>query len=484
MKSNIKLLVICTAVIVILAAAIILLSLSGEEETDTDPAETTTSSETLSKLLYDKDPALIKSISVTNETGSYEIVKYSEDSWFVSDFIGAPHSKAAVTDIRESAASLTSRQTAAENAEDMSVYGLDAPRARVISEFENGEKKELLIGADSPSAGLTYAALGGEKTVYAVNTADLDVFLNDRFYFLAKTVYTPKQPEDENDTENYTKINSITITRKDLDYDIVLEYDVRQDDPDAVYGNSSTHVMTSPVSLDLDPDKSYSLINGVFGLTADETAAVAPDEEMLAAFGLDDPYCEVYYDITGGSLRLAAGAEYRDESGKPAGRYCIAEGIPIVYMFSYNKIPWAEVMPMDITMTMITSTYIYTIDTLETETQGKKTVFTLSGGIDDFSVTCTDAEVTADSFKSFYQYILRAPAEELYLEECSDPADFTVTINHEYGTDKLEFINSDDRRSVIRLNGKTSFRCRTSYVNRLAENLDRLLGGEEILTSW
>lgn len=486
MKSNVKLLIIGAVVLAALAAAVILLNVTGgSDEPEETAEETTAASETLSKLLYDKDPAQIDNIHISNSSGEYDVVKYNDSSWFVSDFIGLPHSAVAVNDICSSAATLTSQQVASENADDMSVYGLDAPRAAVTVTFGGGsDVKELLIGNDSPSDGLCYASFKGEKTVYAVKTSDVDVFLNDRFYFLAKTVYTQKQAEDENDTTNYSKITSITISRKDIDYDIVLEYDVRQDDENAIYGNSSSHVMTSPVSLDLNPDTSYDVINSVFNLTATEIAVAAPTDEIKAQYGLADPFGEVSFDITGGDFYLLMGNEYVDENGKALGRYCYADGIDIIYMFDYSILPWADVMPLDITMSMITSTYIYSINTIEVETADGSTLFTLNGDKDDFKVECGDADVTADNFKDFYQYILRAPAEELYLEDCSDPADITVTISHKYGVDKLEFINSSDRKSIIRLNGRTSFKCRTAYVNRLMDNVDNLLNGEKIVSTW
>ena len=486
MRSNVKLLITGAAVLAVLAAAVVLLNvMGGDEEQEEAVSETTASTETLSRLLYDKDPAQIENIHVSNSSGEYDVVKYDENSHFVKDFIGLPHSAVAVNDICSSAATFTSQQVASENAEDMSVYGLDAPRADVTVTFaDSGDTKELLIGNDSPSDGLTYAAFKGENTVYAVNTSDVDIFLNDRFYFLAKTVYTQKQPTDENDTTDYSKITSITISRKDIDYDIVLEYDVRQDDADAIYGNSSSHVMTSPVSLDLNPDTSYDVINDVFDLTATEIAVAAPTDEILEQFGLADPFGEVSFDITGGDFYLLMGNEYYDESGKALGRYCYADGIDIIYMFDYSTLPWATVMPLDITMSMITSTYIYSVNTIEIETADNDTLFTLSGGSDDFAVQCDDELVTVDNFKDFYQYILRAPAEELYLEECTDPADITVTISHEYGVDKIEFINSADRKSVIRLNGRTSFKCRTAYVNRLIDNVQKLLNGENIVSTW
>lgn len=488
MKPIVKLLIGATSAMVVLAGVVIALTVVTDTEEETVVEETTvTEKETLSRLLYDKDPSQITNIHVLNETGEYDIVKYSDSSWFVKDFIGVPHSTAAINDILEEAATLTSQQVASQSAEDLSVYGLDSPRAEVTISFEDSSNtvKEICIGSDSPSSGLTYLCIKGEDTVYAVNTSEIDSYLDDRFSFIAKTVYTAKTAEDEEDTTDYTKVNSITISRKDIDYDIVLEYDTRQDDEDAIYGNSSTHIMTSPVHLDLNPDNAYTTLSGVFGLTAQEIAVIAPTDEMMAEYGLADPYATVSFDIVGGDFNIAFGNEYVDENGNALGRYGYAEGIDIIYMFDSASIPWADIMPMDIAMSLIVSTYIYSIDSIDVQTADKSAHFELNGDSSDFKVECDIADViSSDDFKTFYQYILKAPAEELFLTENNDEAKITVSITTADGTDVLEFVESEDRMTVIRLNGQTSFKCRTSYTNRLIENLDHLLNGESIVEVW
>lgn len=483
MKGNIKLLITAAVVLVILAGAVVALTLTGGEEGETEETSVSTTAP-LSRLLYEKSPEQVENIRIVNETGEYDIKKFGESLWAVTDFAGVNHSKAALDDALEGACSVTSQQVAAENADDLSVYGLKEPRASVTVTFGDGSERKMLIGAESPSPGLTYMCFEGETKVYAVNTSDIDVFLEDRFYFIAKTVYTARSAADANDTTDYTKIDSITISRKDIDYDIVLEYDVRQDSDEIITGNSSSHIMTSPVRLDLNPDMAADTLNKVFGLTASAVAVVAPSKEMMANFGLDDPFAVIKFDIAGETFTLSVGNEFTAEDGTQ-GYFGYAEGIDIIYIFNRSDLPWATVKPLDITMTMITSTYIYAIDTVDIETAEGSTHFDLSGdGADDFDVVCDNGDITEDSFKSFYQFFLRAPAEEIYLEENTSPADITVTVKSSGGTDVVEFIRSEDRMSVIRLNGRTSFRCRTAYTDRLIENLGLLLEGQGMIETW
>lgn len=484
MKSNVKLLIASAAVLVVLAAAVIALNmLGGNSDNDPEETEATTVTEPLSRLLYEKDPAQISNIHVKNESSEYDIKKFADDAWFIADFVGFTHNTDTILTALEKAAVMTSQQVASENAEDMAVYGLDAPRAEVTVEFPD-ETKKFMIGSDAPKSGLTYISYDGEKKVHAVNTSDIEVFLTDRFDFLNKTVYKPKQAENAEDTTNYSKINSITISRKDIDYDIVLEYDVRQDSEDVVSGNSATHIMTSPVRLDLNPDKSYEVLNNVLNLTASKVAAVGPSEDTLEKLGLSDPFAEVNFDIVGGDFTLYIGNEYIDENGTASGYFCAAEGINEVFIFDKATVPWAYIMPLDISMTMITTAYIYDIDSIEVSAGGKNVHFDLNKDSDNFAVSCADAEIDPDKFKNFYQYFLRAPAEELFLEEVTGTPDVTVKIDCGGTVTEVEFIKSEDRMSVIRINGKSSYKCRTAYSSRLAENFERLLNGEDMITTW
>ncbi|MCM1577224.1 MAG: DUF4340 domain-containing protein [Ruminococcus sp.] len=482
MRSNIKLLIAAAVVLVLTAGVIIALTLTGNEGGD-EPEETTAATEPLSRLLYEKSPEAVENVHIENSSGEYDIKKYGEGVWAVTDFVGINHSKAGIDDVTEQAASVTSQQVAAEEAEDLSVYGLAEPAAKVTVTFSDGSERKMHIGAESPSPGLTYMCFEGEKKVYAVNTSDIDIFLKDKFYFVAKTVYTARSPKDENDTTDYTKIDKITVSRKDIDYDIVIEYDVRQDSEELITGNSSSHVMTSPVRLDLNPDLSADVLSKIFGLTASQAAVVAPSEGIFANFGLDDPFAVISFEIAGETFTLKVGDEFKGENGE-TGYFAYADGIDVIYIFDKADLPWVDIMPLDITMTMITSTYIYAIDTVDVETGGKKVHFDLSGDADDFAVSGSEGDFTADNFKSFYQFFLRAPAEEIYLEDNTQPADVTVTVTSGDYTDTVEFIKSDSRMSVIRLNGKTSFRCRSAYTDRFIENLELLLSGQPLIETW
>lgn len=475
--------------VVLLAGALVALKLTEPAETEEDNLSTTSSqTEKTSRLLYDKNPADIASVELTNAEGTYKIERYADDFWTIPEISGLPLDYAAIDTILGSCASVTAEQVVVEKADDLSVYGLAEPQVTATAVFDGStsETKTILIGDETPKKGYCYFKFADSDTVYTIKKSSIDYLFYGEYDCINHVMYAAPVDTDTEDDYNPSKINSITIKRKDIDYEIKVEYDVRQDYEEAITGNSSTHVLSEPVSLDLNPDKCDAVLNGIFNLAAVDVAAVYPDEAALAEYGLADPFGSVTFDINAGVMTILMGDPYKNEEGKQEGYYCKVDGIDVVYKFTNESFPWIDVMPLDITTSIITSTYIYSINTIDIECEGTSYSYQLEGEDAKTLAVKLDGNEYADTdkFKTFYQFILRAPAEELYLEENNDEARITIKIATDYGEDVLEFVTHEDRMTLIRLNGRTSFRCRTAYADRLAENILKMVSGEELIETW
>lgn len=487
MKSKIRLIIIIAVVALLLGGAILALKLTAPES---EPEEETAEAEVTSSLLYDKNPDDILSITIKNETSEYTVERFGEELfhiWVVPEYIEAPIDGNVISELRQNAATLTAQKTVAENAEDLSIYGLAQPRGEYKVEFDDSDKtvKEICIGSSVPGSSSTvYVCFKGENTVYTVKSSAISCFLEDKRNCIETTVYTARTAVDENDTTEYTRINKLTVQRKDIDYDIVIEYDKRQEDEDAIIANSSIYRLTSPVTLDLNPDKCSDFTTAMFGLTASDFAVLNPSEEQKAEYGFDDPYADIYADIVGGEFHLIVGNPYNNEEGVQAGYYAMAEGIDVIYMFENGTLPWLDTMPLDLTISMITSNYIFTVNAIDI-TGSAEAHFTMTGSSnDDYAVKLNGNDVDKESFKTLYQFILSAPAEQLHLEEPSGEPDLTVEIKTESGSDVLEFYPAESRRTIIKLNGVPSFSCKTAYLERLKENIKLFENGEAIVENW
>lgn len=486
MKKNIRAIVIFGVIAVILAGLLILLTVTApaeeEKADDTAPA---------SKLLYDKNPKDISKLTVKNEYGEYEIIRIGEGdsaTWTIMEIANMPMSSAQIGTLLESAGSVTSRKTVAEDPEDISIYGLTEPSAVVTAAFSDSANtvRTITVGNPTPDESMRYITVDGDTTVYAVYGSAVKCFLNDKNEVINKVVYTAKMAENAEDTTDYTQIKKITVKRSDLDYDFVVEYDVRLDDDSIITGNSSSYVVTSPVFRDLNPDKSSDFVGMIFGLTASGLGPLNPSEEELAACGIDESAARVTFEINGGDvIRLVIGNEYINEDGKKAGRYATVNDAPLIYIFDESSLPWLTAKPLDIVTNMITSNYVFTIRSMDITGSGVNMGFTMTGSSnDDFEVKLNGTEADKDKFKTFYQFILRMPSEEIYFEETDAEPIVSINIKTADGGDLIELLPAEGRKAIIRLNGKTVYKCALAYVDRLLDNIKLYENGEDIIDNW
>lgn len=488
MKKNIRLIIIICIAALVLGGAVLALTLTAPEEEEEPAAE----EEIKTSLLYDKDPKDLAKITIENAEDKYEVIRIGEEDeakWTVKEIANLPLSRSVMNKILENASSLTAQQTVVEAPEDISIYGLDKPSATVTAEFTDSANtvKKVIIGNLTPEETKRYLMIDGDPKVYTVYNTAVSCFLEKKYSLINKTVYTARSAVDENDTTNYTRINKLTVSRTDLDYDVVIEYDVRLDDEDAMVANSSNYVMTAPVARDLNPETSADITEGIFGLSASDFAVLNPVDSDFEALGLNSPAAEVTAEINGGDrLSFKIGNEFINEDGKKAGRFVYVDGINIIYIFDDGSLPWLTFSPLKIVTTMYTSNYVYDLEGLKI-TAGDKTLdFEISGaGADDFAVKRGGAEEDADRFKNLYQFILRAPSSELYFEDTSEEPSLTVEIIAKDGkNDLIEFIPAGGRQAIVRLNGKPTYKCAQAYVDRFISNLELYENGEEIVANW
>lgn len=487
MKKNIRIIIICIIAVVILggAAAVLLLTAPEKEEEETKEDETT------SQLIYDKNPDDISEISITNEHGTYRIVRVGEGDdikWSIEGVSGLPISSSSLGEIIEGAATLTSQKVVTEAPEDISIYGLDAPSATVKTTFSDsaGTVNTLILGNEVPDGINRYFMLEGDPKVYTARKSEVSFFLNDKYDLVDRVLYTAKTASSEDDTTDYTRINKLTIQRKDLDYDVVIEYDIRQEDENAMTGNSSEYVMTSPAYRDLNPESSSGITDGIFGLTATDLGILNPTEEDVVKCGLADPEVIVKYEINGGDkIDLYIGDICYDDEGNKLGRYVIADGTNVIYIFDESLLPWLTFSPIHMLTTVFTSNYVFDLESLDITGQDVDMNFTMTGSSDkDFEVKLNGNVVDKDKFKTFYQFILRAPSDDFCFEETDAEPTVSINIKTASGGDLIEFIPWENRRSLIKLNGKITYSCASAYVDRLIKNIELYENGEDIVINW
>ncbi len=519
LSKSTRTIIIAAAVLLVLGIVCLALVMTEPKDEDITSSDTTSTSsaESESVVITDKEGTSILTLSVENDTGSYTFerqdkvvtstdaegnVSSKTEYYWTSPQMGTvePNSST-VAAFMNCMAGLSTKSLVEENAEDMAKYGLEEPEARVVASFDDGTSAELLFGIQNPAAtNYVYFRTADSRTVHQVSYYSVGSAYN------AVTDFVDLTLTEAYDAENRQELDYLIIERKDLDEPIEISYmydmEAATEDIESVITTFNSHRFTSPIIAEVDSTVGQKVCYGLYGLTASSCGWVEPSEAVLAATGLDDPYCKVTFKYGGKRRVLLLGNEIittTETEGDDTpdlttvvGYYGMFEGEDAVYTFSTSTAPWYTCTVEDTMSRRPVSPYIYTIDTLTIITPEQEYVFTVSGDADVHKFTWGEQELRDMSFKALYQQLISSIGEELFFSDAEYDPYITVKFSyrdeyHEvYGTseDVIEFYQSDDRKNIVRVNGNVLFKVRQIYTERLISNIDALLNGGEVETNW
>lgn len=499
MNKKVKGIVAGGGVLVLLVGALVALKYTGSNDSSSEldslvTAETKTiASEWSSRFGEDSEYTEdnIKSVAVSNGNGSYEVVRTGTDTetsesdstgnvsytYGITGLENYKMNSSLINSMPNTALTAVLPKVIEENSDNLAKYGLDNPLSEVTVNLDDGKQIIYEIGNVSPVSTETYLCFKGDSTVYTINASSTNAFLGGKEYYVS-LVLVDEIPDDE-------KLQKLKIDKSDLDYDIVYEYNVNSESYKEGAGTSSYYVMTEPIYSYMDAEKSNDYFKNISGLTASSVAMLDADADALSIAGLDNPYCTMEIEVSDGSsytLKLSKAP------GDTTGYYlAYIEGNSAIYLVSESSLPWVTSDISFGTSSLIFAYYVYNIGKVDVDVSGKdKMVFECSGSEeDDYEVTLNGEECDTERYRAFYSFLLKTPAEEIYMGEVTgDPiAKITVETQNDMKTD-VEFYESNDRKVIMKVNGKVSFKCRSSFIDTLKSNIDKFGTGEEFSNEW
>ena len=522
LSKNTKTVIIAAAVLLVLGAVLLVLvmtkpaedasDVSGGSETGTAETSSDSSSDEDSEkaVITDKQQENVLTLSVSNESGSYSFERSSREVsstdddgnvststeyyWSSPELKGITANETTIGAFVRSMAGLSAASEVEAGASDLEKYGLAQPSATVKVTFDDGTSKELCFGIRNPAA---------SNYVYLCEKGSSDV-LQASYYstgsaFYSITDFVSLVLTESYNAENPQELDYLIIERKDLDepVEIAYMYDVVEESSkeDSVITTFNSHRINSPIVAELDTTSGQTVCYGLYGLNAASCLYIDPTEEQISEMGLDDPFCKVSFRYGGKDRVLLFGNQIlttENDLTSVAGYYMMFEGDRLVYSITTSKAPWYTLQVQDIMSRRPISPYIYTVDTLTVTTPDGEYVFKVTGDADEHSFTCGDTEVDDYGFRQFYQHLITSVGEELFYSDAEyEPyikLQFKYRPEYEtvYGTgeDIIEYFKSDDRKSIVSVNGSVLFKVRQVYTDRLLSNLDALLNGGEIELNW
>ena len=281
-------------------------------------------------------------------------------------------------------------------------------------------------------------------------------------------------------------VKTLKVERPDLEKPIIFEYTGENESG----GTTATHVMTSPVNSYLDVSKSVNYTHGIFGLNAASVLSVSPSEEELSFSGIDTPSCTVTMTLEDGrEYVLKTGIEYSSSEDTLPGYIGYFEGTDILWKFNAEDVPWVTMKPEDAMSMLVFGSYIYDLKGLEINAGSLSHKFDFEGSdADSYKVKLDGKEFDTERYKSFYQALIKAPAEEICTSDQgigSLLVSCKLTYNNGKPAETIEFYEAENRKVIIKKNGETCFKCRSSFVEKaLLPNIANISGDTDFVTNW
>lgn len=382
----------------------------------------------------------VESLTLQNPDGTYVIVKKDTD-WVLSSPTDINADTSVLSSIVINASSVTADKLVEENAQDMSIYGLDDP---ILVKLKVADNKEttLEIGDMTPTKSGYYARVSGENKVYVIDSYTGGKLVISRNDMRLKTLY--------NITSDI--INQLSMDRNGQN--------VFASSMDA----DNNWSLTQPIKGSMNTTAVSPMLEALANATVTEFIEDKPSD--LSQYGLDSPsYVFDFSTTTAGAFKLILG----DEKTKGSEIYAKLDGKDEVFAidssaFTFLDKPLKEIVDV--------FAYIVNIDQvtkIDLTMDGKTTNMTLDvykdaegnsdSDKDKFTVDGKDASgKDADDkqpFRTFYQSLIGISLDEIDANATpSGEPEISINYTLKTGTMKVDYISKDANYYYVVRNGE------------------------------
>lgn len=295
-KQIISLVVMLAAVAALGGTYFVVKGINEKKQEEQQAEEETGNENTVNIFTLDKEN--VSEININNSTGNISIVK--EDGFWVQKDTSVPIKQENVDEMLEMVSSFDAIRVLEEQSEDMSQYGLDAPKLTYDITVNDGTTHSISFGIP----------LVTDQSGYYARIDD-----SDKIYILSSNYYTPFDYSLIAMTEitDEVLINPEYITRFGVSGEEGTEFHATYfgEQDDTVSSSYYTWRIDSPYDNILaDTDSMNEILNTFSDFSFEE--CVAFDTDDMAAYGLEQPRKTVeleYYTVVGASEEEESGEQ-------------------------------------------------------------------------------------------------------------------------------------------------------------------------------
>ena len=285
MKKNTKIIIAMSSVIVVLGVVLGVILAQPSENSSENANENT------DILLFDKSSLDVDDVTIKNADGEYQILgyKYSEEAkadeneeismfYTMQGYENTLMSKYMTDNLVKECQIVAATRLIDKSGKKYSDYGLDKPSVEVKVIYSDSSKVNMYFGNEAPDKSGVYCRIDGNKNVYLVNSASVDMFFIDKLQLFDKTL-----TGELSDSENITLVE---ISGKGYEKPIIISRE-----KNGII--NSVYAMSSPFMEECDSSKTVDFAATFYSFTLSNVAAAEVKADDIEKFGLAEPYMDI-----------------------------------------------------------------------------------------------------------------------------------------------------------------------------------------------
>lgn len=380
--------------------------------------------------------------------------------------------------------SISANSLVEEDAQDLSIYGLDEPTATVKTYYSDGTEIDIIIGSQAPVDEAYYCMTNQSNTVYTIGSYVDSLLVRRPIEYRDITLFPTYEDDDI-----YTNIDWVRLTEKDGS---VIEVALDSDGSNEYNTEGSQYVMLEPYQVSGNTTTIQENILDVVATLSLGSIVKDIDEDEYAQYGLDQPAKLEMTDTSGNEVHLLIG----DTCPNSDYTYCMLEDTNTLLTCSTTAAAWQGVSYVQF---MLRTVWTYSIEDLvgldinidgtEYDIDVTHYVKQNANGNDADGVEGTlngekielETNVRRLYIKCLYFRVVDNLTEEEKKQYQDAEATSSITITLDGGeTHTLELIPMSDRKYAMRLDGEMEYYCYKKNLTSLETALQYVMNGDEL----
>ena len=492
--TKVKIIGIIAGIILIIGLAFVMYELSNIAILPQDPEDTRSLEIKYIRenvVIFKSNLKDVENIHVVNKYGDYSVSQTEQGAVQILGREGAPLFPYSSAGLFESVEKITCDALIEEGSKNLEYYGLDKPQATVLINLKNGTQASFSVGDAAPAGGGYYFRDVVSNDIYLVNSFFAERYLSDYIALYQTTI------SKQFDITGFQSLRIKPATGEE----IFIRTTTEAESKDIRF--VSGMIMEAPFFFGAESSVVSKIMETLSTLEASKIVTDTLDVELQKQYGFDNPtLVEVkalvdtatqvlneqmnpYYDPDAKGVPLEITSTYLIGGFKDRDLYIMYDGAPVIYSVDIDTFAFAS-KPIDqYCQRIVNIKYLNELDEVTVETGGVTNKFTIENpdAGDEMVIIHDYVQLDASIFRSFYKSIIGVTHYGLADKPLNTEPMLKITYGAIDGNDiVLEFIPIDDRNVFIQVNGEGRFYALRTRVDKIINDMQKLLNGEEIMS--